>query len=115
MRATLRQRRDDRVDALFVQTDAFFDPGLFIGATFDFDVLVFFHEPCQGLFDQSVAIFQIAPRDRLAFRMAAEPACAVTQQLFDLFVSDLIMLVVVERRDQYVQMREQIAQSAIGA
>src|SRR5215475_8211441 len=59
-------------------------------------------------------MFQISPRNRLAFRMAAEPACAVTQQLFNFVVADPIMLVVVEHRDQHVQMRKQIAYAAIG-
>src|SRR5262245_34583156 len=45
--------------------------------------------------------------------MVAEPARAVTQQLFDFVVADPIMLLVVERRDQHVEMREQIAQAAM--
>src|SRR5262249_10625748 len=49
--------------------------------------------------------------NHVARRMLVQPALAMTQQLLDLIVSNPVVLLVVQYRDQYVQVRQQLAQS----
>ena len=45
--------------------------------------------------------------------MFAKPSLAVTKQLFDLVLADPVMLVVIQHRNQNVEMGQQIAQSTV--
>ena len=44
--------------------------------------------------------------------MAVEPALTVAKQLLDLVVADPVVLLIIEDRDEHVQVRQQVAQSA---
>ena len=55
---------------------------------------------------------EISRDDRIAGRMAVEPALAVTKQLFDFVVPHPVVLLIVENRNEHVQVRQQFAQPA---
>ena len=51
-------------------------------------------------------VLQITIGNELSFRMFAEPAFAVPQQLFDFGVADPLVLVIIEHRDKHIEMRQ---------
>src|SRR5260221_2133004 len=53
---------------------------------------------------------QIAVRDQLTLRMRGEPVLALTKELRNLIVADIVMLVVIENRNQDIQMRQEFAE-----
>ena len=65
----------------------------------------------QRLARQARPVLEVAAGDQLALRMRGEPALAVAQQLLDLVVADPVVLVVVEHRDEHVEVREQVARA----
>ena len=62
--------------------------------------------------DEAALVLQVAAGDQLALGVRREPALAVAQQLLDLVVADPVVLVVVEHRDEHVEVGEQVAQAA---
>ena len=59
---------------------------------------------------EAALVLQVAAGDQLALGVRGQPALAVAQQLLDLVVADPVVLVVVEHRDQHVEVRQQLAQ-----
>jgi len=72
-------------------------------------------EPRQGVVGQAAPMLQVARGDERALRVRGEPALAVAHQLRDLVVADPVVLVVVQHRDEHVEVREQVAQARRGA
>ena len=60
---------------------------------------------------QAAADASGSARDQLALGMRGQPALAVAQQLLHLVVADPVVLVVVQHRDQHIEVREQVAQA----
>jgi len=58
---------------------------------------------------------QIARDDGIARRMTIEPALSVPKQLLDLVVPNPVVLLIIENRNQDVQVRQQVAQPACRA
>ena len=58
---------------------------------------------------------QVARNDGIARRMTIEPALSVPKQLLDLVVPNPVVLLIVENRNQDVQVRQQVAQPACRA
>jgi hypothetical protein len=59
------------------------------------------------------AVLEVAVGDQLPFRVGRQPALAAAQQLVDLVAVDPVVLVVVEHRQEHVEMREQIGQPRV--
>ena len=56
---------------------------------------------------------QVARHDDIARRVAVEPALAVTKQLLDFVVADPVVLLIVEHRNEHVEVRQQLAQPTL--
>ena len=69
-------------------------------------------KPGEGLPVEAWLKLQISARDFLFARVSRQPGAAVRQQLFELVVADEVVLVVVEDRNQDIEMREQLARVA---
>src|SRR6185503_3897519 len=54
-------------------------------------------------------------RNQLSRRVRRQPAGPVLEQLLDLLVADVVVLGRVERRDQHVEVAQQVAQPCLGA
>jgi hypothetical protein len=64
----------------------------------------------QRIARQGSAVDQVALDDQVARGMALQPAFATLHQLGDLVLADPVVLVVVEHRDQHIEVVEQVAQ-----
>ena len=62
--------------------------------------------------NEPALMHEISRDDRVARGMSIEPALAVAKQLFDLVGSNPVVLLVVEHRNEHIQVRQQVAQSA---
>ena len=60
-------------------------------------------------------MLQVSRHDDIAGRVTFEPPLAAPQQLFDLVVSYPIVLVVVQHRDEYVQVSQHVAEATRGS
>ncbi len=68
------------------------------------------HELGERVIHQAALLFEVAARDRLAFRMRPQPALTVTQKFLHLVIPNPIMLVVVQHRHEHVKMRQKLSQ-----
>ena len=109
------QHLEHGVEAAFVQADRPLDRrllfvlpsgrGFFLG-------LFLRRQPGDGVANEPSLMHEIARDDGVARRMAVEPALPVTKQLFDFVVPNPVVLLIVENRNQHVQVRQQVAQPA---
>ena len=72
-------------------------------------------QPGDGVTNEPSLMHEIARDDGIARRMAIEPALSVTKQLLDLVVPNPVVLLIIENRNQDVQVRQQVAQPACRA
>ena len=70
--------------------------------------LLLLHQPGEGLAEEARLELQVAAGDLLLLRVAGQPAASLGQQLLQLVVADEVVLVVVEDRDQDVQVGQQL-------
>jgi hypothetical protein len=68
-------------------------------------------EAAQSLLGQSLLVFQVAIGDQLALGVLAKPALTMPQEFFHFRITNPIMLIVVEDRDEHIEMRQQITQA----
>ncbi len=73
------------------------------GLTFRIE-LIFFEQLLQGRPGQVALVLQIASGDQLTGRVVGQPFLTVPQQFLNLVLADPVMLVVVENRDQDIEM-----------
>jgi len=106
-------RRDDRAEALLVEADPTLG-GLFLARMALRRRVGVGHfrrdEPRQCLVGQRALVLEVAPGDQVALGVRAEPALPAPQELLDLIVAHVVVLLVVEHRDQDVEVRQQVAQ-----
>src|SRR5262249_51264335 len=62
---------------------------------------------------QGFPVFEITVGDQLLIRMCAQPTSPTPEQLLDLVVADPVVLFVVQHGHEDVQVRQEIAQTAI--
>ena len=109
------QHLEHGVEAAFVETDRPLDRRfllVFLGSRGFFFGLFLRRQPGDGVANEPSLMHEIARDDDVARRMAIEPALAVTKQLFDLVVSNPVVLLIVEHRNEHVQVGQQVAQPA---
>jgi hypothetical protein len=105
-RSAALQRGQDRAQALLSEADAFLDRFLFpISPILR---LVFFHKPEEGFAGEAALVLEVALGVQSPLRVPGEPLVAATQQLFYFFVSNPVVLVVVQNRDENVEVPQEI-------
>ena len=117
--AACSEGRHDRADPLVVEADPVLDRG-FLGIAVGLPRVrvvgvLFDDEPAQRLAGQVGLARQVAPGDQLALGVRRQPALAALEQLLDLGRAHPVVLLVVEDRDQDVQVREQVAEPDVAA
>ena len=65
-----------------------------------------------GVANEPALMHEISRDDHVARGVSVEPALAVAQQLFDLVVTNPVVLLVVEHRNEHIEVRQQVAQPA---
>ena len=60
-------------------------------------------EPGDGVTNEPALMYEITRNDGIARRVALQPALPVTQQLFDFVVPYPVVLLIVENRNEHVQ------------
>ena len=111
------QRGEDRAEPLLVQADLRLDRRLLGVAGLGLPIRVVLlagDQPAEGFARQVRLAREVAPRDELALGMLRQPALAAAEQLLDLGCADPVVLLVVEHRDEHVQVGEQVLQADIG-
>ena len=114
-RAVLPEDTRHRLQPQVVQPDRELD-GVFAGilprdgAGIGVAVPLALREPRDRLARQPALMTQVPLRDEPSLRMVGQPAFAAPQQFLQLILTDVVVLVVVEHRDQDVQVREQRGQ-----
>src|SRR5688500_919245 len=97
--SALRERRNDRSNALLVEAYAFL-------AFRRLDVVggepFLGHELLERVARETPLVLQIPPRDEVTLGMHRKPALAAANQLVDLVVADPIVLLVVEYGHEHV-------------
>lgn len=109
------QRLEHRVEPAFVEADRPFDRCfllVFLGSGDLFLGLLLRGQPGDGIANESSLMHQISGHDRVPRRMAVKPALAMSKQFLHFVVTDPVVLLIVEDRNQYVEVRQQVAQSA---
>src|SRR4029079_5294689 len=66
--------------------------------------------PRDGVTTQASLLQELSRDDGVSRRMAIEPALPMTKQLLDFVVTNPVVLLVIENRNEHVQVREQVAQ-----
>ena len=67
-------------------------------------------QPRDGITNQASLVHEVSRNDGVSRWMAIEPALPMTKQLLDFVVADPVVFLVVENRNEHVQVREQVAQ-----
>lgn len=110
------QRREDRPDPLLVKADPLLDLSL-LGIVLDLGrlgiLLLLGDEPAQRFPRQVGLAGEVAAGNELALRVVREPALAAAEQLVDLGLVDPIVLLVVEHRDQEIEVAEKVAKPKV--
>src|SRR5690606_37054074 len=63
-------------------------------------------EPRQRLAIETYAVLEIPPRGKLLLGMRGEPAFALGKELLELVVADVVVLGVVEDRNEHIEVRK---------
>lgn len=77
-------------------------------------IRVIFHETRERIADEVPAVLEVTTRDQFAFRMLREPPFTAPQQFLHFVVADPTMLIVVQDRQQDIEVGEQITQRDLG-
>src|SRR5215469_7823913 len=89
---------------------------LFLGFLFGIGIKrLALREPCQCVSHELAKPSEIPIYDGFPLWMRLQPPFAMTQQLLDLILSDPVMLVGIENRDQNIKMHEQVVQRDVAA
>src|SRR4029078_10360036 len=68
----------------------------------------------EGLPREPLEVLQVAPGDEVLLWMGGEPTFALVKQLLEFVLADEVVLVVVENRDEDVQVGQEIGQCSLG-
>ena len=66
-------------------------------------------KPRQGGVGEGATVAQVPSRDQVLFRMCGQPALAAPNQFVDFVLADRVVLGIVENRNKYVQVGQQVA------
>jgi hypothetical protein len=101
------------IEAPLVQADAFLDLTLLVVLLLvDLRLVVrrVISEAGQDVARERTPVLQVAATDQLASGMGRQPRAALVEQLASLVLADPVVLVVVEHRQQHVEMRQQVGE-----